>query len=105
MSEQPVLRRDEIAAHILSRLEFHFDAIREQFHTPGLVPSCWVDGLLPEALARQIHESFPPSGKMVFKDSIRERKYIAAQRTSTRAFWRKRSLPFRIPGSLMSSPV
>ena len=71
--------RAEIADHIVRRLEQSRDEMRRQFALPGRVPSCLVDDLLPAALAQEIHAAFPPSGRMTFKNSIKERKYVAAQ--------------------------
>lgn len=71
--------RAEIATHVARRLEQSLGRMREEFAAPGRVPSCVIDGVLPEALARDIHERFPPSGRMMFKTSIKERKYVAAQ--------------------------
>ena len=72
-------RRDEIASHIAVRLRGNLEAMREQYRSPEQVPSCWIDELLPDDLARRIFESFPPVGRMSFKNSIKERKYVSAQ--------------------------
>lgn len=72
-------QRDEIAHHIVARLHSEFESMRDQFSSPGLVPTCRVDDLLPQALACQIHENFPAVGRMMFKNSMKERKYVTAQ--------------------------
>ena len=71
-----VITRAEIADHIVARLERCGEEMRRQFTLPGRVPSCLVDDLLPAALAQEIHAAFPPSGRMSFKNSIKERKYV-----------------------------
>lgn len=78
MQNNAVSRR-EIADHIVARLNAGLAGMREQYAEPGQVPSCWVDDLLPEALARDVHAAFPPAGRMMVKNSIKERKYVAAQ--------------------------
>lgn len=82
MSEQPKATgpsRSEIADRVAARLLANVQHMREQFSKSGRIPSCWVDNVLPEALARQIYGGFPPVGRMMFKNSIKERKYVAAQ--------------------------
>jgi Rps23 Pro-64 3,4-dihydroxylase Tpa1-like proline 4-hydroxylase len=50
-----------------------------KFHQPGKVSAFAVDDLLPEEWALRIHSSFPEQGRMKLKNTIRERKHIAAQ--------------------------
>jgi Rps23 Pro-64 3,4-dihydroxylase Tpa1-like proline 4-hydroxylase len=71
--------RVEIADHLVSRLEQGLEALRTEFQSPARVPSCAIDDVLPETLARRIYAEFPSSGRMTFKTSIKERKYVAAQ--------------------------
>lgn len=78
MQTSPI-SRSEIADHIVTRLHDALAEMRDQYAAPGQVPSCWVDDLLPEPLAREIFAAFPPAGRMMFKNSIKERKYVAAQ--------------------------
>ena len=75
----PALTRDVVAGHIAERLEQEAERMRADFSQPGRVPSCSVDDLLPEEMARAFHQRFPPSGRMMFKNSLKERKYVAAQ--------------------------
>src|SRR5438046_10306318 len=76
---QDQLRRKEIADYIAARLRDNLATMREEFAAPGRVPSCWVDNLLPNPLARHIFDNFPPVERMMFKNSIKERKYVSAQ--------------------------
>ena len=78
-SRQATPARREIADHVAWRLEAEAERMTAQFRTPGQVPSTCVDDLLPEALAREIHQRFPPSDRMVLKRSIKEHKRVAAQ--------------------------
>jgi Rps23 Pro-64 3,4-dihydroxylase Tpa1-like proline 4-hydroxylase len=71
--------RSEIGDVIAGRLREARDELKNQFESAGRVPSCVVDDLLPQTLAKRIHAAFPPEGRMKFKNTIRERKYISAQ--------------------------
>jgi Rps23 Pro-64 3,4-dihydroxylase Tpa1-like proline 4-hydroxylase len=77
LQDQP--GRKEIADHIAACLQENLSAMREAFASPGRVPSCSVDNLLPDSLARRIFDNFPPVGRMMFRNSIKERKYVSAQ--------------------------
>lgn len=46
---------------------------------PDRVGTFWIDNLLPEDWAREIHDAFPSHGRMSFKNSLKERKHVAAQ--------------------------
>lgn len=71
--------RRDIADHVLSRLEAEKPLLREAFSRPGRVPSCCVDDLLPQDLTASIHAAFPDRGRMMFKKSLKERKFVGAQ--------------------------
>lgn len=71
--------RARIATAILNRLDEAAEQMRAEFATPGRIPSCTVDNLVPEALAGAVHAAFPASGRMSFKNTVRERKYVSAQ--------------------------
>jgi Rps23 Pro-64 3,4-dihydroxylase Tpa1-like proline 4-hydroxylase len=79
MTSSSPYSRTEIADHVAARLEKAAEALSAQFHLPGRIASCVVDEVLPDAMARRIHAAFPPTGRMMFKNSIKERKYVAAQ--------------------------
>ena len=61
LGESP--RREEIATHIVARLQDNLATMHQPYTFPGRVPSCWVDDLLPDALARRIFASFPTVGE------------------------------------------
>jgi Rps23 Pro-64 3,4-dihydroxylase Tpa1-like proline 4-hydroxylase len=73
------VNRQEIATLICTRLSEAVSAASEDFNAVGRVSSCHIDDLLPEPLARAIHDRFPKTDRMVLKRSIKENKYIAAQ--------------------------
>ncbi len=79
MDAQSPFSRSEIASHILARLREAGPAMQEAFARPGRVPTCQIDDLLPEAMAHAIHAAFPDHGRMMFKNSLKERKFVAAQ--------------------------
>ena len=61
------------------RLEREKEALKAAFRQPGRINSCYIDDLLPEALAREIYEAFPSPEEMAIHKSIRENKRVAAQ--------------------------
>ncbi|MCA0904303.1 2OG-Fe(II) oxygenase [Qipengyuania aquimaris] len=71
--------RTFLARLIASRLREVQERAAAEFATEPGVASFVVDDLLPEAVARKVFEAFPPSGRMRFRNSIKERKYIAVQ--------------------------
>jgi Rps23 Pro-64 3,4-dihydroxylase Tpa1-like proline 4-hydroxylase len=68
--------RAAIAGLITSRLDAEADALRAQHRAGGYFI---VDDLLPGALARDIHASFPDSSTMMLRKSLRELKYVTSQ--------------------------
>ena len=80
MSDSDILiDRVGIADHITNCLKANLESMREQFHIPGRIPSCFVDDVLPDSLTRTIFEKFPPTDRMIFKNTLREKKFIAVQ--------------------------
>lgn len=73
------MRRTEIAKLIVDRLLPERERLRTEFATPGRVPSCAVDNLLPEPLARQIFEVFPQKDTLMRRHDLKESKYFTAQ--------------------------
>jgi Rps23 Pro-64 3,4-dihydroxylase Tpa1-like proline 4-hydroxylase len=76
---QETLDRTAIADAIAACLAQHRDGLQRDFALPDRVPSCHVDGLLPEDMAHAIHAQFPATDAMAFKNTLRERKYVSAQ--------------------------
>ena len=75
------MNRKELADLILKRLSPVLDELKRKFfkqQDPGIA-SFYVDDLLPADIAGKIHEIFPNKENMVLRNSLRERKYIAAQ--------------------------
>ncbi|WP_216839349.1 2OG-Fe(II) oxygenase [Caulobacter sp. S45] len=79
MTEKSPLTRGEMADHIVARLQQAGASMRSAFNEHGRVPSSFVDDLLPVDMAQAIHAAFPDHGRMMFKNSIKERKFVAAQ--------------------------
>ncbi len=73
------LDRQQLADLIVRRLESEHDRLRAEFATPGRIPSCIVDDLLPDPIARKIRAAFPDPARMTELRSLREHKRIAAQ--------------------------
>lgn len=71
--------RTELADMILERLRITQTSLRESFQQPGQINSCYIDNLLPEAIAMEIYQAFPKPEQMGEHRSIREYKKVAAQ--------------------------
>jgi Rps23 Pro-64 3,4-dihydroxylase Tpa1-like proline 4-hydroxylase len=56
-----------------------------------------VDNLLPNPLARGIFDAFPPVGRMMFRNSIKERKYVSAQMNEHPAILEETVFAFQDP--------
>lgn len=70
------MTRSEIAALIVARLKADESRVAAQFAAQDYFV---VDDLLPEALAHEIHRSFPDPSTMMLRKSIRELKYVTSQ--------------------------
>ncbi len=72
--------RTQLAQMILHRLSEKAAELSAMFaDTQNGIGYFFIDDLLPEAIALEIHEAFPPLEKMTHKKSIREDKFVAAQ--------------------------
>jgi Rps23 Pro-64 3,4-dihydroxylase Tpa1-like proline 4-hydroxylase len=72
--------KTNLVESICMRLTRDEDALRQQFATSAGavgVRHVVVDGLLPEDIARRIHQAFPKPEAMRLMDSFRERKYTS----------------------------
>jgi Rps23 Pro-64 3,4-dihydroxylase Tpa1-like proline 4-hydroxylase len=71
--------REKLVQLILERLDRDAADIKQDFHTDKGIATryCAIDGLLPEDVARQVAEAFPPSDSMRLMDSFREKKYTS----------------------------
>lgn len=70
--------KEQIIQQILERLERDADALDAQFAASIAevgVRHAVLDDLLPDSLARRVHDSFPGTDGMRLMDSFRERKY------------------------------
>jgi Rps23 Pro-64 3,4-dihydroxylase Tpa1-like proline 4-hydroxylase len=74
------MTRKDLSDLIFSKIEKNQDILSKQFEdSKKEIGFFYVDDLLPQEIAIQIHENFPKPSEMVLKKSIRENKYIAAQ--------------------------
>ena len=64
---------------IASRLNDEKNRLKDEYIRQPSIPCFVLDNLLPEEVALQINAAFPDKGRMTFKNSIRERKFISAQ--------------------------
>lgn len=71
--------RQQYANLIAARLESLSGSLQDEFRKSGRIRSFIADQLLPQEDAQEIYRAFPPKEQMVFKNSIRERKYVASQ--------------------------
>ncbi|MDX2073316.1 MAG: 2OG-Fe(II) oxygenase [Alphaproteobacteria bacterium] len=72
------MNRVEIASLIAARIARESDALSSAYAASGPIPYIVIDDLLPDDLARGIAAAFPDASGMVFKDTLRERKYISS---------------------------
>ena len=68
-----------MAECISERLADECDRLKREFSQPDQVPTFVLDDVLPEAWAREIYAAFPGQDRMSFKNSMKERKHVAAQ--------------------------
>lgn len=74
------MTRQDLSDLIFSKIEKNQDILSKQFEdSKNKIGFFYIDDLLPEEIAIQIHENFPKPSEMVLKKSIRENKYVAAQ--------------------------
>lgn len=71
--------RLSLAALISERLSQDAEQLHHHWCQPDLIPTFVLDDVLPIELAQKIHAAFPEKGRMSFKSSMRERKYVSAQ--------------------------
>ena len=73
------MKRTEIAALMVQRLEPLRDTLRAEFARPGRIRSCVIDELLPPELASEISQRFPQPTELTHRATLREDKYVSAQ--------------------------
>lgn len=71
--------RNSLASLIADRVEQDSDRMAQEFSTPGRIGSTYIDDLLPEDIAREIYNRFPPTERMMQKKSVKELKWATAQ--------------------------
>lgn len=73
------MNRKELSNIIFEKLEKNKNRLKDEFLQKGRINSCYIDNLLPEAIAKQIYDAFPTPEEMAIHKSLRENKRIAAQ--------------------------
>jgi Rps23 Pro-64 3,4-dihydroxylase Tpa1-like proline 4-hydroxylase len=74
------MTRKDLSDLIFSKIEKNQDILSKQFEdSKNKIGFFYIDDILSEEIAIQIHENFPKASEMILKKSIRESKYIAAQ--------------------------
>lgn len=74
------MKRDELSIIILSKIEKNKLFLQKQYdNSKNKIGYFFVDDLLPEDIALQLHRSFPDTSKMLLKKNLREDKYIGVQ--------------------------
>lgn len=76
MSEK---NRKIYADKIVEKLCEKKEALKKEFLVSSRIRSFVLDDLLPKEWCREIYESFPKKEEMVLRNTLREKKYIAAQ--------------------------
>lgn len=72
--------RNHIADLIVEKLIINKEELKEQFNkTKNTIGYFYLDNLLPENLAYQIHSNFPELNETIKKKNLREYKYLAYQ--------------------------
>jgi Rps23 Pro-64 3,4-dihydroxylase Tpa1-like proline 4-hydroxylase len=71
--------RSKIANYIVQKFDKNKSYLHAEFMRNDRIQSCYLDNLLPQEIAEGIYAAFPTVGSMVFKNTLRERKFIAAQ--------------------------
>lgn len=70
------MNRKEIAKLIFERIEEEKATLKKSFASDHRIPYFFVDDLLPEEIAHELHSLFPTGEEMMLKKSIRENKYV-----------------------------
>lgn len=74
------MTRKDFADIIYQKIQENASSIKEQYESSkNKIGYFFVDDLLPEEIALQLHTVFPKSEEMVLKKSMREDKYIGVQ--------------------------
>ncbi|MDI1316517.1 2OG-Fe(II) oxygenase [Flavobacterium sp.] len=73
------MNRTQLADLIFERLVSEKEKLTTEFENSGSIGYFFIDAILPNEIALQIHNVFPKSEEMTLKKSLREDKYVAAQ--------------------------
>lgn len=73
------MNRTQLADLILEKLVSEKENLKIQFQNSDSIGYFFIDDVLPNDIAMQIHDVFPKSEQMILKKSLREDKYVAAQ--------------------------
>jgi len=92
--------RIEIGRLIEQRLTAESASLQAQWREHASIRHCFVDDLLPPALAQRIHAAFPPPSSMMLRKNLRELKYVSAQMDQHDRLLEEIVFAFQQPGVL-----
>ncbi len=70
------MNQQELSAQIAAQLRENTESLTAQWNASSPVRHCSLDNLLPEGIARQIYASLPDPGRLMLRESIKERKRV-----------------------------
>ncbi len=70
------MNQQELGAQIAARLRENSSRMKSFWETAAPVRHCFIDGLLPEELAKRIYDSLPDPSTLMLRESIKERKRV-----------------------------
>jgi Rps23 Pro-64 3,4-dihydroxylase Tpa1-like proline 4-hydroxylase len=74
-----IYSRSRLAAFLVEKLEKHKAELHTEFMRKDRIQTCYLDNVLPLQIADSIYAAFPDVGRMAYKNTLRERKYVDAQ--------------------------
>lgn len=73
------MNRSDMGSLISSVLDLQYKELKQAWESSGNVKYFYIDNLLPIEVVAAIRNAYPSADQMKFKDTLRERKLIAAQ--------------------------
>ncbi len=73
------MTRQELSTHIAASLRQNKDTLSAYWHKSGPVRHFYLDGLLPDAWAKECFDAMPDPNSLMLRDSIKEHKHVGIQ--------------------------
>ncbi len=70
------MTRAELSAYIAKQLRLHKDELSAYWRQSAPVRHFYLDGLLPEAWAKECYDALPDPNTLMLRDSIKEHKHV-----------------------------